>query len=155
MPAKKRVKLNTTFEIAEDSPGFLLWKAANALQRSHAESLRDLDITTTQFSLLTCLVYLQQSGDVTASRMVAHTGMDKMLVSDLLAALTKKQLVRRVPNPADARSSLVRATASGQRVTNAALQIIEALDADFFSRVKNLKTLQAALRILIREPDSA
>ncbi|MEP6763664.1 MAG: MarR family transcriptional regulator [Gemmatimonadaceae bacterium] len=153
MPFKKRVTLNTTFGTAEDSPGFLLWKAANALQRSHAEALRDLEITTTQFSLLTCLVYLQQSGDVTASRIVSHAGMDKMLVSDLLAALTKKNFVRRVPNPADARSALVQATATGQRTTNAAIQKIEAIDKEFFSRIRNLKTLQGALRTLIGESD--
>ena len=148
MPPRKSVKLNTTFDTAEDSAGFLLWKAANALQRSHAEALRDLDITTTQFSLLTCLVYLQASGPVTASLIASHAGMDKMLVSDLLSALTKKKFVRRIPNPADARSSLVQATAMGVRVTNAAVQKIETLDEQFFSGVSNLSALRTMLRSL-------
>jgi DNA-binding MarR family transcriptional regulator len=103
----------------------------------HAECLIDLDITPTQFSLMTCLVYLHQSGPVTASRIVAHTGMDKMMVSDLLKTLKKKRLVTRSKNPADGRSHIVAPTPLGEKTTNAAVLKIEALDTRFFSKVKN------------------
>ena len=149
MTTKKRVILNTTFETAEDSLGFLLWKASNTLQRLHAGCLREVGVTTTQFSLLTCLVYLQQSGLVTASSIVTHAGMDKMLVSDVVRALVRKGIVRKTPNPADARSSLLSATALGVRVTNAAVQQVEAVDAAFFSQTKDADALRKALRSLL------
>jgi len=146
---RKRVKLDTTFETAEDSLGFLLCKASNTLQRLHTECLRELDVTTTQFSLLTCLVYLQQSGAVTASTIVTHAGMDKMLVSDVVGALVRKGMVRKAPNPSDARSSLLSATALGVRVTNAAVRKVEALDEIFFAQVSDAETLRVALRVLM------
>ena len=147
--SKKRVTLNTTFETAEDSLGFLLWKASNTLQHLHADCLRELDVTTTQFSVLTCLVYLQQNGPVTASNIVAHAGMDKMLVSDVMTALVRKGFVRKTPNPTDARSSLLAATALGVRVTNAAVQQVESVDEKFFNRLGDADVLRGALRALI------
>ena len=152
MTTRKRVTLSTTFETAEDSLGFLLWKAANTLQRMHAGCLRELDVTTTQFSVLTCLVYLQQSGVVTASSIIVHAGMDKMLVSDVVSALVRKGLLRKTPNPADARSSLLSATARGVRVTNAAVQEVEAVDEAFFSTVPDADSLRLALRTLMDRP---
>ena len=141
--------LETKFAAAEDSPGFMLWKAANVLQRAHAASLRDLDITPTQLSLLTCLVYLQGRGPVTASAVVAHSGMDKMLVSDLVAALVRKRLVSKSPNPDDARSTLIKATALGVRTTNAAVKKVEAFDDEFFAPLPDLAALHRALKLLV------
>ncbi len=40
-------------------------------------------MTPTQFSIMTSLLYLSQDGPVTPSLIVAHTGIDKMTVSDL------------------------------------------------------------------------
>ena len=146
-------KLDTRFQRAEDSVGFLLWKAANLMQRLHGACLRDLDITPTQFSLMTSLVYLQSDGDVTASAIVAHTGMDKMMVSDLLKTLIRKGRVVKTPNPDDARSSLVRATAAGKRVTNSAVRTIEAFDSQFFTRAGDVTALHEALLALV-DPDT-
>src|SRR5262249_60475852 len=67
----------TTFKRAEDSVGFMLWRAAKLLQRLHGGGLRGPDVTPTQFSLLTGLVCLQDEGDVTASRVLAHRWSDK------------------------------------------------------------------------------
>jgi DNA-binding MarR family transcriptional regulator len=147
-------RLDTTFKSAEDSPGFMLWKAANLLQRLHAQCLADLDITPTQFSLMTCVVYLTGREDpVTATTVVAHTGMDKMLVSDLLKTLKKKGLVTKSPHPSDARSSVIRPTALGARTTNAAVRKIEAFDGRFFGRLGNVAAFHRALLDLIRLDD--
>jgi DNA-binding MarR family transcriptional regulator len=142
-------QLNTRFKKAEDSPGFMLWKAANLLQRLHAGCLKSLDITPTQFSLMTCLVYLQGEGDVTASRIVAHTGMDKMMVSDLLKTLARKGLVAKSVNPDDARSSLVRPTPRGKQITNAGVRTIEAFDARFFRHAGDVRAFHRALIALV------
>jgi DNA-binding MarR family transcriptional regulator len=142
-------RLDSNFKTAEDSPGFMLWKAANLLQRLHADCLKELNITPTQFSLMTCLVYLNQDGAVTASRIVAHTGMDKMMVSDLLKTLKKKGFVMRSANPEDARSFIVRPTPLGERTTNAAVRKIEGLDTEFFRRAGDVRAFHRALLSLV------
>src|SRR5262249_53299041 len=108
----------TAFKRAEDSVGVMLGRASNLLQRLHGGCLRSLDVTPTQFSLMTCLMYLQDEGDVTASRIVAHTGMDKMMVSDVLKTLTQKRLVAKERHPRDARASILRPTRRGKAITN-------------------------------------
>lgn len=146
--------LKTNFKKAEDSPGFMLWKASNLLQRLHTECLTDLNVTPTQFSLMTCLVYLSQDGPVTAAKIVSHTGMDKMMVSDLVKTLEKKGLLKRKNNPDDGRSFLVEPTTLGEKTTNSAVLKIEALDKIFFRRVKNLKTFHDDLISLVNSKDS-
>ena len=142
-------RLDTRFSRAEDSLGFVLWKAANVLQRLHADCLRDLDVTPAQFSVLTSLLYLQERGPVTASLIVAHTGMDKMSVSDLLTTLERKRLIGKSRNPDDGRSQLIAATAAGERATNAAIERIEALDRRFFEQTGDPDALHTALLPLL------
>lgn len=144
-------RLDTSFGKAEDSPGFMLWKASNLLQRLHAECLKPLGVTPTQFSLMTCLVFLFQDGPVTPSRIVTHTGMDKMLVSDLVKALERKRLIRKKPNPDDGRSWLLEPSALGTTITNSAVREIEALDTRFFRRVKRTAAFHADLIALVSE----
>jgi DNA-binding MarR family transcriptional regulator len=146
-------RLDTSFGKAEDSPGFMLWKASNLLQRLHAECLRPLGVTPTQFSLMTCLVFLCVDGPVTPSRIVAHSGMDKMLVSDLVKALERKRLIRKKPNPEDGRSWLLEPSALGATVTNSAVREVEALDTRFFRRVKRLPAFHADLIALVNEAE--
>jgi DNA-binding MarR family transcriptional regulator len=141
-------RLETRFQKAEDSPGFLLWKAANQLQRLHKQCLRDLGVTSTQFSLMACLMYLCQLGPVTAALIVEHSGMDKMSVSDLICSLERKKLLRRRRHPADGRSWLLESTPAGERVTNAAIGRIEALDGTYFARARDPQALHADLLAL-------
>jgi MarR family transcriptional regulator, organic hydroperoxide resistance regulator len=147
--------LKTTFAKAEDSPGFLLWKAANLLQRSHTRCLKGLGVTPTQFSVMTCLVYLHglQAGErgepVTQAAISAHAGLDKMLVSDLIKTLTSKKLVRKRRHPTDGRAFLLEPTPAGIRITNSAVQAVEATDTEFFGGVEDLGRLHRALLTLI------
>ena len=144
-------KLRTNFKKAEDSPGFLLWKAANVLQHLHARCLSDLNVTPTQFSLMTCLVYLFQAGPVTASQISAHSGIDKMTVSDLVKTLAKKRMLRTRRHPTDGRALLLEPTAEGIRATNSAVRRVEAVDARFFGRLKDAERLRHDLSALIDE----
>jgi DNA-binding MarR family transcriptional regulator len=145
----QHVIFKSNFRSAEDSPGFMLWKASNRLQRLHARCLTDLEVTPSQFSLMTCLVYLHQSGGVTSSRIVSLTGMDKMLVSDLVRALEKKRLLRRLPHPEDGRSWLIEPTTRGIELTNSAVRQVEAVDAKFFGIVRNPRRFHEELVALV------
>lgn len=142
-------KLDTEFKRAEDSPGFMLWKASNLLQRLHADCLKDLNVTPTQFSFMTCLVFLNQRGLVTPTDIVGFTGMDKMMVSDLIKTLVKKKLVVKKNNPDDGRSFFVAPTESGTQITNSAIKKIEAFDREFFRHVRDLKNFHADLISLV------
>lgn len=150
----KTKSLKTNFKKAEDSPGFMLWKASNLLQRIHAQGLSGLNITPTQFSVMTCLVYLNQDGTVTPSRIVAHAGIDKMMVSDLIKTLEKKKLLKREKNLSDGRSFFIVPTALGIKTTNSAVLKIEAIDTLFFKGVKDIREFHANLAALVQNENS-
>jgi DNA-binding MarR family transcriptional regulator len=152
MPPASPMRLKTQFASAEQSPGFLLWKASNRLQRLHSRCLADLGLTPTQFSVMMCLVYLRQDGAVNSARIVQHTGMDKMAVSDLVKALHKKRLLSRSADTEDGRSRLIEPTARGVALTNSAVAKVEALDALYFGAVKSLKGFQRDLLSLNAAP---
>jgi DNA-binding MarR family transcriptional regulator len=146
------MRLKTQFGSAEQSPGFLLWKASNRLQRLHGRALSDLGLTPTQCSLMMCLVYLRQDGAVNSARIVHHTGMDKMAVSDLVRALQKKRMLARSADPKDARSWLIEPTARGVTLTNSAVAKVETLDTLYFKAVKSLKSFHRDLLALNAAP---
>lgn len=152
MPPGRSMRLKTQFGSAEQSPGFLLWKASNRLQRLHGRCLADLGLTPSQFSVMMCLVYLRQDGAVNSARIVQHTGMDKMAVSDLVKALQKKRLLSRSADTDDGRSRLIEPTARGVALTNSAVAKVEALDARYFRAVKSLKSFQRDLLSLNAAP---
>jgi len=141
--------LNTRYAKAEESPGFLLWKAANLLQRSHARCLSGVGLTPSQASLMMCLVHMAAQGVVTPTRIAARSGMDKMLVSDLIAVLERKGLLRKSPNPADRRSIVVVASDAGVRAANEAVALIEADDRRFFAQVADMGALHNGLADLV------
>lgn len=146
-------RLDTGFSSADESPGFLLWKAANQLQRAHTKCLVPLGLTPSQFSVMACLVYLRQSGPVTATRIIDHAGLDKMLVSDMVRALERKKLLERVPNPDDGRSWLIEPTADGMTATNAAIREVEAVDRGLFRRLRNPAAFHAELLAFVAGAD--
>ncbi|MDO9182180.1 MAG: hypothetical protein Q7U04_07215 [Bacteriovorax sp.] len=87
-------KLNTKFDAAESSPGFLFWKVANLHQRLQRQVLKDLDISPTQYFLLACYFFLKTpEGLPTQTDICEMAGLDKMLVSDTTKALLRKKLV--------------------------------------------------------------
>lgn len=142
-------RLKIRYRRAEDSPGFMLWKASNLLQRLHTGCLKDLGVTPTQFSIMTCLLYLSQNGPVTPSLIVAHTGIDKMTVSDLIKTLIRKKLVTKSDNPDDRRSFLVEPSQLGETITNSAIAKVEAVDTRFFDNVRSVRAFHADLTALV------
>ena len=119
------------------SPGFLLWKVSNLHQRLQRKALEFLDLTPSQFSVLTCYFFLSRKSDpVSQTDVCHHAGIDKMLVSDLTKTLLKKKYLKSSKNKDDRRSFNIEVTDEGACVCNKALKIIEALDSEFFGRSK-------------------
>jgi hypothetical protein len=59
-----------------------------------------------------------------------------------------------MPNPQDGRSFLVEPTSMGETVTNSAVHKIEAMDREFFGKVKNLKFFHEDLLALVNDSNS-
>ena len=103
------------FSDASMSPGFLLWKVSNLHQRIQRKSLEALDLTPSQFSVLTCYFFLSKKSDVVNQTDVCHlSGIDKMLVSDLTKTLLRKHYIKSSINKTDRRSFNVEVTSEGE-----------------------------------------
>ena len=124
------------FPSAAESPGFLLWKAANLHQRLQRVALGPLDISPTQFSVLACFFHLSLSkdGPVSQTEVAEYASLDKMLVSEAARALLAKRLILRRRSRDDGRAFDIELTAQGVETCNQALAVIEASDSAFFGR---------------------
>lgn len=142
------------FESADQSPGFLLWKASNLHQRLQRKSLLELDLTPSQFSILACYFFLSSKySSVTQATVCRHAGIDKMLISDLTKTLIKKNCLKKIANKEDRRSHSIKLTENGEAKCNQALKIIETLDAKFFARARDSKSLVRGLTDLVELDD--
>ena len=143
-----------------DSPGYLLWHVTLRWQRNVTAALAPLGLTHVQFVLLTCLWWLaEQPGDEgegegdgqKTERRSGHdghapggspnqlalarqAGTDVKMTSQVLGTLERKGLVERRTDPVDTRAKTVHLTASGQRLAEQAVVVVEAVDAEFFAR---------------------
>ncbi len=144
-----KTQLNTGFNSAQESLGFLLWRASNKLQRKHRAVLKDFDLTPSQFSVLATLAYLEKPGKtLRQSALSDYTQTDKMLISDLIKTLAAKKYVGKKPDPDDARAFLVTITQAGLDRVNGAISVVEAVDQQFFSQIAERADLLRILQTL-------
>jgi DNA-binding MarR family transcriptional regulator len=132
-----------------DSPGFLMWRATLAWQRSVAAALRPLDLTHVQFVLLASTGWLCSTGERPPSQraLADQTGTDPMTTSQVVRALEGKKLVERLPDPRDSRAKLVGITEQGRELLAKAQPAVEDADTAFFAEVPRADAL-AVLRPL-------
>lgn len=118
------------------SPGFLMWHATMAWQRTMTATLTPLGLTHVQFVLLASAWWMSSAGEPpTQVRLAAQAGTDPKMTSDVVARLEGKGLVRREVDPRDARAKVVTVTAEGAALAQRAIDEVEAADAEFFSAV--------------------
>lgn len=131
-------RLQSQFENAEDSPGFLLWQVSSLWQRSIREALAPTGLTHAQFVLLASLAWLNgHSETVNQVRLAQHAKIDVMMTSDVLRTLEAKELIRRVRDPRDRRAWNLEVEAQGLELTNRANALVEAADRAFFAQLGN------------------
>lgn len=130
------MNFKTQHQEAKTSTGFIFWKVSNLHQRLQRDRLKDLDITPTQFSLLASYFYISEklSSPISQSTVSEHSGLDKMVVSDVTKALLAKRLITKKKSKEDRRAYLIDLTEKGKKICNLAVVRIEELDAEFFSR---------------------
>ena len=135
-PATKSI--NTRYEEAAASPGFVLWQVASLWQRALRGALEEAGLTHAQFVLLASAGWLEAhaaGGDTTPVTQVdvaAHAKTDVVMTSEVLRTLERKGLVRRLAHPTDARAKQIALTAAGRRLAQRAVALVEEADEEFF-----------------------
>lgn len=126
----------------------LLWRVTLRWKREIVAALAPLELTHAQFVLLASSWWLgAHRPELPSQRDVAEqAATDPMMTSQVLRALEQRGLLRREPDPTDARARRVAVTPEGARLAGEAIQVVEAVDAAFFaeaSRADLLRTLHA------------
>ncbi|MGO9077549.1 MAG: MarR family winged helix-turn-helix transcriptional regulator [Streptosporangiaceae bacterium] len=120
---------------AEQSPGFLLWRATLCWQRGIRSALAPHGLTHVQFVLLASLWWLAEHSPRPPSQaaLAAHAGTDPMMTSQVIRKLAERGLAQRRPDPADSRARQLALTDAGRTLLAGALANVEAADESFFA----------------------
>lgn len=124
--------LASRFEDRDHSPGFLLWRVTNAWQRTIRAALAPHELTHVQFVLLATIADAHPA-PLTQRELADAATTDAMMTSQVVRALAARGLVERHPHPTDRRAVSVTATAEGIDAVNAAIQVVEDADAEYFA----------------------
>jgi len=138
------------------SPGFLLWHATLRWQRRVVAALAPLDLTHVQFVLLACTWWLNEQGEYpTQVRLAAQAGTDIKMTSQVVRNLEKKGLVDREVDPDDTRARRLRVTRRGARLAPRAIDVVERVDAEFFSELSQADAVDFLGRLVsLPEPST-
>src|SRR5579862_5467892 len=128
--------MNFSFKRPEDSPGFLLWQLTNQWQRQQRQALNKLGLTHPHFVVLAGILWLSSLPDntVTQKQVSDLSKIDKMSMSDLVATLLKKKMLKRMSHQKDKRAYSLVLTEKGKRLVLKAVPIVEGIDKDFFTK---------------------
>lgn len=138
---------------ASESIGFLLWQLHMLWQREIKVELDKLDVTHTQFVLLSVLAWLSESQKiVTQTDIATHSKTDRMMVSKVLRTLESKRFIVRSGNKEDTRIKMISLTKQGAEVLQQAVIAVENVDAEFFAPTRqNLSCLIKDFNSLIEK----
>jgi DNA-binding MarR family transcriptional regulator len=128
-----RRRLRSEFEVADRSPGLLLWRATNLWQAAQRATLQPFGLTHVQFVLLASLTWLDVEGPVTQRQLADHCATDPMMTSQVLRVLERRGFVDRQAHPDDGRARAVVVTEKGAALANRAVTAVEACDRAFFA----------------------
>ena len=132
------VEVGTRYETPDASPGFALWQVATLWQRGVRAALAEVGLTHAQFVLLVSAAWLQASAQatgepVTQARVSDHAKTDAVMTSEVLRTLERKELLRRLAHPNDARARQIVLTPAGKKLARQAVALVEAVDHAFFA----------------------
>lgn len=133
---------NSLYESADESPGFLLWRASTLWRRKIESVLKPLELTHPQFVILATVAWLTREATPTSQIAISrHAGLDPNTTSQILRSLQTKKLIER-SHCKDERSKTPILTKTGSQVLAKALPVVEKADTEFFSAT-NLQTFKA------------
>jgi DNA-binding MarR family transcriptional regulator len=118
-----------------------LWRATLAWQREIRAALAPHDVSHVQFVLLASLWWIEEHDEPpTQVTLARHAGTDQMMTSQVLRKLEQRELLTRVPDPADSRARRLSLTVAGHAVIVAALPAVETVDERWFGQLGRRRT---------------
>jgi len=114
-------------------------------------TLKPFDLTHVQFVLLASLWWLSnnEDGEINQSRLADFAQTDKMMTSQVLNVLTRRELVKRQRSEIDGRAFALILSLAGNDLVRRALPEVEQADAAFFQlSLENASSLTSALTTL-------
>jgi DNA-binding MarR family transcriptional regulator len=130
------------------SPGYRLHLAALAWRRELGVRLRPLGLTPTQFDAIAAVSFLGRTDQPTQQQIADFSGLDRMMLSKVLAGLEERGLVVRTPDVVDARQKRLAVTPAGRLLVDAATAIARSVDTELFAGVDSPERLRDELRTL-------
>ena len=131
-PAGPGGPLRTPYGRADESTGLLLWQVTNRWQAAQRAALKPFGLTHVQFVLAAALTWLGADGPVTQRRLAEFAGTDPMMTSQVVRALSRRDLVVRTAHPDDGRAWSLSITEDGAGLVNRAIVAVEDCDEAFF-----------------------
>jgi DNA-binding MarR family transcriptional regulator len=116
------------------SAGHLLLKAARLLNERATARVREASKVGFRTPHTALLPHIDFEG-TRLTDLAARVGTSKQAVGELVAELEQMGLVRRDPDPADARARLVRFTAHGRRALLHGLSILSEIEAELAAEI--------------------
>ncbi len=95
-------------------PGYLIRRLHQLHDALWAEECRQANLTPVQYGLLSALAV---RGELDQTSLAEALGLDRTNVAEVLTRLARRQLIRRKPDPADARARLASLTPRGRTLT--------------------------------------
>lgn len=128
----------SAFDGPDQSPGFLLWQVSTRWRREIESSLIKLDLTHSQFVLLSSLGWLTRYNEnVTQIELSRQSSLDVNVTSQVLRTLEKKGFLERHRVEGNERSKFPRLTSSGIKLLSKAIPLVEKIDQEFFEKLNH------------------
>lgn len=133
--------------------GHLLWLLSNRWQKELREQLLEIGLTYSEALLMSKLVELQRLNQtVTQNQLAKSTGLDKMVVSNIVKALQKKEILEQQTHSIDTRSKTLTITQMGKTILEEAELLTQAYNRRFFNILEpHTDILNAYLRTLLTQ----
>ncbi|MCX8682138.1 winged helix-turn-helix transcriptional regulator [Gilliamella sp. B2889] len=145
-------KFLTQFQNDSQSVGFIFMKTYSSWHTNIKSCLKKQSITHPQFIVLATLAYLSQYNDeITQVTLSNRTNIDVMTISQILENLEKKDYIERHCSSKDSRAKSIQLTQKGFDKANETVPLVEQIDKEFFSTLKNDKKLFMSMLLTLLE----
>jgi DNA-binding MarR family transcriptional regulator len=115
----------------DNNLSYLIIMASKQLKNKLDKALIRFDITAAQFSVINQIDLAEKP--ITAAEIAERLGSDRPTISGIISRLEKKEIVIKLDNPEDKRSSYLQIDKKSYKLVNSIKNISDELTADLFS----------------------